>query len=74
MIKNVGYVAQCLNIVDDRGPSPQTADLDTTLVAIAWEEAYNTDTSPELYTDVEEQNEVVLDDDLLADIALANED
>ena len=66
--------AAILPAVTPGDASPQTADLDTTLVAIAWEEAYNTDTSPELYTDVEEQNEVVLDDDLLADIALANED
>ena len=55
--------------------APETdASLDEALVAIAWESAYNADESPELYTELAEDNEVVLEDDLLADIALANEE
>ena len=50
------------------------ASLDEVLTAIAWEAAGNRTESPEWYTDLEEDNELLLDDDLLADIALANED
>ena len=50
------------------------ASLDEVLTAIAWEAAGNRTESPEWYTDLEEDNDMLLDDDLLADIALANED
>ena len=79
--KNVSLLNTLPNAstVTDIPPAPrgdsapeEAATLDEALTAIAWEEAYNRDESPELYTDLEEDHEVVLDDDLLADVALAN--